>query len=144
MFQGVDDPHEINNHINNERRHVTVSGAPADPRRDAVTDTACATTTTVDCREGSAAAVTADSPAIGGGVGCDGGDPDHQDGGRTRQPQPEQEEDLVQCGGQPLLSQLDAAVLQPHTACFDTGSNRQLHDLTVSAPILCIVNAIGV
>lgn len=25
-----------------------------------------------------------------------------------------------------------AAVLQPHTACFDTGNNRQLYDLTVS------------
>ncbi|XP_027845734.2 uncharacterized protein LOC114126057 isoform X2 [Aphis gossypii] len=132
---GVDDPHEINNHINNERRHVTVSSAPADPRRDAVTDTACATTATVDCREGSATAVTADSLAIGGGVGCDGGNPDPQDGGRTRQPQPEQEEDPVQHGGQPLLSQLDAAVLQPHTACFDTGSNRQLHDLTVDEVI---------
>jgi len=98
----------------------------------------------VDCREGSVAAVTANSPAIGGGVGCDGGDLDHQDGSRTRQQQPEQEEDPVQRGEQPLLSQLDAAVLQPHTACFDTGSNRQLHDLTVSAPILCIVNATGV
>lgn len=26
----------------------------------------------------------------------------------------------------------DAAVLMPHTACFDIGSNRQLQDLTVS------------
>ncbi|XP_060833551.1 uncharacterized protein LOC132917045 [Rhopalosiphum padi] len=132
---GVDERHEINNYIINERRHVTVSGAAANPQRDAVTDTACTTTATADSREGRAAAVTADSPATGGGVGCDGGDPDHQDGGRTRQPQPQQEEDPVQRGTQPLSSQLDAAVLQPHTACFDTGSNRQLHDLTVDEVI---------
>ncbi|XP_025413781.1 uncharacterized protein LOC112685934 isoform X2 [Sipha flava] len=29
----------------------------------------------------------------------------------------------------------DAAVLQPHTACFETGNNRQLHDLTVDEVI---------
>lgn len=37
--------------------------------------------------------------------------------------------------GDPLRleqSHPDTAVLQPHTACFDTGNNRQLHDLTAS------------
>lgn len=131
MFQGVDSLHEINI-INNDRRHVTVSGAmAADHELDTVTNTACTTTATADCPEGRATAVTTDSPTTGGGVGCDSDDPDrHDDGDRTRQPQPQQE-DLVRRGGQPL-SQLDATVLQPHTACFDTGSNRQLHDLTVS------------
>jgi len=133
MFQGVDSLHEINI-IDDDRRHVTAVGGAlaADHERDtAVTNTACTTTAIADGSEGRATAVTTDSPATGGGVGCDSDDPDRRDDGdRARQPQP-QLEDPVQCGGQPL-SHLDAAVLQPHTACFDTGSNRQLHDLTVS------------
>ncbi|XP_025196570.1 uncharacterized protein LOC112595540 [Melanaphis sacchari] len=138
---GIGDRHEINNHIDNERRHVTVSGATVDPQRDAVTDTACATTAITDGTEGRIAVVTADSPVTGGGVGCDGNDPGHQDGGRTRQPQPQQEEGPMQRCGQSSSSQLDAAVLQPHTACFDTGSNRQLHDLTVDEVIDAIQDA---
>ncbi|XP_015369058.1 PREDICTED: uncharacterized protein LOC107165374 [Diuraphis noxia] len=137
---GVDNLHEINI-INNDRRHVTVSGAlAADHERDTVTNTACTMTATADGQEGRATAVTTDTPATGGGVGCDSDDPDrHDDGDRARQPQPQQEDPVLR-GGQPL-SQLDAAVLQPHTACFDTGSNRQLHDLTVDEVIDAIQDA---
>jgi len=79
--------------------------------------------------------VTADSPTTGGGVGRDSDDPDrHDESDCARQPKPQQE-DPVQRSEQPS-SQLDAAVLQPHTACFDTGSNRQLHDLTVSTHLI--------
>ncbi|CAI6344081.1 unnamed protein product [Macrosiphum euphorbiae] len=125
---GVENQHEINI-INNDGRRVTVSGvAAADQERDAVTHTVCTMTAT-------AAAVTADSPTTGGGVGCDSDDPDrHDEGDRARQPQPQKEQDPVQRSEQPS-SHLDAAVLQPHTACFDTGSNRQLHDLTVDEVI---------
>lgn len=109
--------------------------AAADQERDAVTNTACTTTATADGPEGHGVAVTADSPATDGGVGCDGDDPDrHDEADRVRPPQPQQE-DTVQLSEQPS-SQLDAAVLQPHTACFDTGSNRQLHDLTVSTYVI--------
>ncbi|KAL4122212.1 hypothetical protein QTP88_014584 [Uroleucon formosanum] len=137
---GVDNLHEINI-INNDGRHVTVSGvAAADQERDAVTNTACTTTATADGPEGHAAAVTADSPATGGGVGCDSDDPDrHDEANRVRPPQPQQE-DTVQLSEQPS-SHLDAAVLQPHTACFDTGSNRQLHDLTVDEVVDAIQDA---
>ncbi|XP_060861531.1 uncharacterized protein LOC132938616 [Metopolophium dirhodum] len=130
---GVENLHEINI-INNDGRHVTVSGvAAADQERD--THTACPSTATADGPEGHAAAVTADSLSTGVGVGCDSDDPDrHDEGDRARQPQPQQEPVPVQRSEQPS-SHLDAAVLQPHTACFDTGSNRQLHDLTVDEVI---------
>jgi len=135
MFQGVENLREINI-INNDGRRVAVSGvAAADQERNAVTHTACTMTATADGLEGHAAAVTADSPTAGGGVGCDNDDPDpHDEGDRAGQPQPQQP---VQLSEQPS-SHLDAAVLQPHTACFDTGSNRQLHDLTVSTYIIRI------
>ncbi|XP_001945409.2 uncharacterized protein LOC100164648 [Acyrthosiphon pisum] len=126
----VENLHDTNI-INNDGRHVTVSGVAAvDQERDAITNTTCTMTVTANGPEGHPAAVTADSPTTGGGVGCDSDDPDrHDEGDRARQPQ-----DPVQRSEQPS-SHLDAAVLQPHTACFDTGSNHQLHDLTVDEVI---------
>lgn len=76
------------------------------------------------------AAVTADALAA---------DPDHTDAGR-----PGQNLRLAGGGGggehghqDPMRestadADVDAAVLMPHTACFDTGNNRQLQDMTVS------------
>lgn len=95
-------------------------------------------------REGRVAAavtVTADVLAADEGFGAD-----RYDGGRVQRHRqqleavaaddaggggPLQDPMWTAAGGQPQHS--DAAVLQPHTACFETGNNRQLHDLTVSS-----------
>ncbi|VVC29420.1 Hypothetical protein CINCED_3A015476 [Cinara cedri] len=89
----------------------------AGPRRDAFG---------ADPRDGTSAAVVTmmaeDAPAAGGDDGC---------GARLLQI-PSQRDDGPQHGD----SFPDgAAVLQPHTACFETGNNRQLHDLTVDEVI---------
>lgn len=144
LLQGVGIENCADNNSNDNNCNVIVSAS--NPQRDMVDCiTPASTSGGLEGRTVVSGKVTADVLATD--VGCGGDrynsgclqqqqwhDHDRIAGDRTGDGQDRLAVDRTGDGSPQDLGQpyLDAAVLQPHTACFDTGNNRQLHGLTVS------------